>query len=184
MKYKVIFLDIDGVLNLRNRTRDKFGSIFHAKWVANLKRITDATNAKIVISSTWRHDGLETMQAMWKKRNLPSGVIDITPHLYSKDFSVPRGCEIEMWLKDKKFQRINWCKATQLEYLEKTEIENYIILDDDSDMLYKQKEHFIKTSNQHNCKDAKEGYGLTLTASDKAIEILNTPIVELYYGKN
>ena len=28
------------------------------------------------------------------------------------------------------------------------------------------------------------GYGLTLTASDKAIEILNTPTVELYYGKN
>ena len=27
-----------------------------------------------------------------------------------------------------------------------------------------------------------ERYGLTLTASDKAIEILNTPIVELYYG--
>lgn len=179
---KVIFLDIDGVLNLRNRTRDKFGSLFHKKWQDNFNSIIEETDAKIVISSTWRSDGLEVMKKMWKQRKLKGEVIDITPFFYHKDFNVPRGCEIDFWLKEKgRFQRINWCKDTQMEYLNKSLVKNYIILDDDSDMLYKQREHFIKTSNQWDCKDAIEGYGLTKKATESAIKVLNQSIINLYY---
>ena len=47
---KIIFLDIDGVLNVINQGRDEFGHKFNPKFVGNLKAIIDATGAKIVIS--------------------------------------------------------------------------------------------------------------------------------------
>ena len=57
---KVIFLDIDGVLNTnnwytqkgRNAIKDKYGYTFDPKSVANLKRIVEETGADIVISSS------------------------------------------------------------------------------------------------------------------------------------
>jgi len=181
---KIIFLDIDGVLNLRRRERDKFGSLFHKSWSDNLNNIVEETDAKIVISSTWRMSGLRFMQDMWKQRKLLGEVIDITPRMYfSKGISdsVPRGCEIQNWLRHNGFQRINWCEKTQLEYLEKSIVKNYIILDDDSDMLYNQREHFVKCSGNHKHKQSIEGYGLTKELADKSIGILNKSILDLYY---
>jgi len=55
---KIIFLDIDGVLNVIPQGRDKYGMIFHPEFVENLKYIIEQTNAKIVISSSWRIDGI------------------------------------------------------------------------------------------------------------------------------
>ncbi|MBP3534398.1 MAG: hypothetical protein J6J53_00140 [Muribaculaceae bacterium] len=53
---KLIFLDIDGVLNsykfLQNLPEDSFG-IDNTR-LPILKRITDSTDAKIVLSSSWR----------------------------------------------------------------------------------------------------------------------------------
>lgn len=198
---KVIFLDIDGVLNLRNRTRDRFGSFFNKRFVDNLKRIIDFTDAKIVISSSWRMDGLAQMQAMWNKRELPGEVIDVTcsitlqrgmirpnkqisPQALSEypGYSIPRGCEIAYWLSQHgKFQRINWCKDEQIKCVEKAIVKNYVILDDDSDMLLEQREHFVKTSNQWDSPELHQDYGLTEEAAAKAITILMTPIEKLYY---
>lgn len=76
---KVIFLDIDGVLNVYPQGRDEFGSLFHKHFEDNLRLVIEKTNAKIVISSTWRYSGLKVMKDMWKQRNLPGEVIDITP---------------------------------------------------------------------------------------------------------
>ena len=36
---KVIFLDIDGVLNVIEQGRDEYGQIFHQHFVDNLKKI-------------------------------------------------------------------------------------------------------------------------------------------------
>lgn len=181
---KVIFLDIDGVLNLRRRERDRYGSLFHKQFVDNLDRIIKETDAKIVISSTWRSSGLDVMQKMWRDRKLPGEVIDITGRLsFAKQGygSAPRGCEIDMWLSDQGFQRINWCDETQIKYLEMSKVKNYIILDDDSDMLYNQREHFVRCSRNHTHKDNIEGYGLTSKLADRAIDILNSSIIDLYY---
>lgn len=55
---KVIFLDIDGVLNEAgsdSRTPLKFLGIDQPK-VARLKKIIDATDAKVVLVSTWKED--------------------------------------------------------------------------------------------------------------------------------
>lgn len=55
---KVIFLDIDGVLNDRHtETRAPTGFIgLNADMVKNLKTVVDATGAKIVLVSTWKSE--------------------------------------------------------------------------------------------------------------------------------
>ena len=117
-KIKVIFLDIDGVLNVYCESRDKYGCNFHPHFVDNLKHIIDETDAKIVISSSWKADGLITIKKMWLDRNLPGEVIDITEGRPDRK----RGNEIQQWL-DK----------------HKEEIVDYVIIDDD-DVKIKNKE--------------------------------------------
>ena len=58
---KVIFLDIDGVLNIIPQGRDQYGSLFHPQFEDNLQYLIEQTKADIVISSTWRYSGLKVM---------------------------------------------------------------------------------------------------------------------------
>jgi len=178
---KIIFLDIDGVLALCSQEEhDEYGAAFHPQFVDNLKFIIDNTQAKIVISSTWRSSGLEVMKEMWLKRNLPGEIVGITPYHDSRI----RGLEIKEYLdKVCSFQRINWSETLQRTYIETSKCKNYIILDDDSDMMLCQSEHFIKCSCNKEHPDAIEGYGLTRLNAFKAINILNTDIIDLYYNK-
>ena len=155
---KVIFLDIDGVLNVIPQGHDKFGAIFHTHLVENLKRIIDETGAKIVISSTWRMGNeLPGMIDMWKKRNLPGEVVGITPNFMVKyGTTLCRGKEIDAYLK------------------EHPEVENYVILDDDSDMEEHQLNNFVMTSGNVDHEDCIDlGYGLTKECTEWAIKILN-----------
>lgn len=111
-KIKVIFLDIDGVLNCKNTLyffRGCFG--IDPYLVRILKRIISATNAKIVLSSTWRLD--DPFREEIKRHGID--FLDITPKLDSI-----RGEEIKSWLENH------------------PEVEQYIILDDDSDFLEEQ----------------------------------------------
>ena len=164
---KVIFLDIDGVLNVNRQEHDKYGSLFHDNFVNNLRHIIDKTDAVIVISSSWRHSGFETMCDMWEFRNLPGKVIDITPCCVRnvmnghKELSFyercERGNEIQEWLDNHNY------------------ISNYVILDDDADMLEEQMPHFVMTSKNKDHEDCIDiGYGLTRKCAEKAIEILNS----------
>lgn len=172
---KIIFLDIDGVLNVIPKSFDKYGGIFYQHFVDNLAKIIDETGAKIVISSSWRFSGLLEIQDMWKDRNYLGEIIDVIPfaNLGSVGFwkdnkfkrtecanvsSIPRGFEIKLWLDN-----------TELN------IENYVIIDDDQDMLYSQKDNFVCThkNNDHpDCID--DGFGLTDICTKKAIKILNS----------
>jgi len=160
---KVIFLDIDGVLNVIPKDFDKHGGIFHSSFVKNLERIINETDAKIVISSSWRFSGLSGMIDMWKDRKLPGEVIDVTPNcvqlVNETDFEfydqVERGHEIQDWL-DKH-----------------PEIERYVIIDDDNDMLESQQEFFVRTVNNDHPDSIDIGYGLTQKCTDKVIQILN-----------
>lgn len=105
---KLIFLDIDGVLNtldnmharhilasckmkkfdlkyddpgIRELIRDDFGHIFDDTAVMYLDALVTEFNAHIVISSTWRYSGLSVMKQMWTKRWLPGKIIGITPSI-------------------------------------------------------------------------------------------------------
>jgi uncharacterized membrane protein len=120
-QFNVIFLDIDGVVNLKPESFDEYWQCFHQPWVDNLARIVAATGAKIVVSSTWRFSGLSVIQEMWQKRGLPGEVIDVTGILFygryqvssptttwqqvAAERSVPRGCEIDCWLRSRGFTR-------------------------------------------------------------------------------
>jgi len=158
---KVIFLDIDGVLNVIPKSHDDFGGTFHEDFVENLRQIIDETGAKIVISSSWRFSGLEWMQKMWQFRNLPGDVIDVTTAFADKKLNlnywdVVRGHEIKVWLDAH------------------TDIENYVILDDDLDMLDEQMNNYVQCSDNKDHPDCIDlGYGLTKICAEKTIEILN-----------
>ena len=55
-KIKVIFLDIDGVCNCKTITQRHRGAIGIDPYMALLvMRIVLATDAKVVLSSSWRH---------------------------------------------------------------------------------------------------------------------------------
>lgn len=157
LEMKVIFLDIDGVLNLYCESRDEYGCCFHPHLVDNLKRLIDETGAKIVISSTWRFSGLVIMKEMWIKRGLPGEVVGITPNfMRHHGTTLCRGKEIDAYLEENK------------------DITSYVILDDDTDMEEHQMDRFIKTSGNKDHEDCVDvGYGLTRICTDKAIEILN-----------
>jgi hypothetical protein len=156
---KIIFLDIDGVLNCEEAYRA--GECKYADWTWEdgrpdqyqrfcswskqlLNQLIDVTGAKIVISSTWRMSGIDFMRKVWEYEEMHGEIIGITPHLRSTELDIPRGMEIKYYLeKDLGFKHINWDHNIQKEYMEKSGIENYIIIDDDSDMLYGQRHHFV-----------------------------------------
>ena len=85
---KILFLDIDGVLNTErwhkkmmesHAPKDSFGYDFDPEAVANLRRIIEATGAEIVISSSWKGYGMDGLQELWETRDLPGKVIDMLP---------------------------------------------------------------------------------------------------------
>jgi len=164
MMDKILFLDIDGVLNVNGQDRDEFGQTFHKHFEENLRWIIEETGAKIVISSTWRMSGLKVMQKMWEKRRLAGKVIDITPteadvvergtcEFYDQ---VSRGHEIQQWIDDNK-------------------VKCYAILDDDNDILPSQKNNFVRTANNQDHPDCIDiGSGLTRICAELVVEILNS----------
>ncbi len=190
---KVIFLDIDGVLNCENAYRS--GECKYTEWVNHhgdkdhhqsfcswskelLNKLIDETDAKIVISSTWRSSGIEFMKSVWELEGMHGEIIGITPNFRGEvdGYTIPRGCEIEKWLRDNGFSHINWDKDTQQEYINKTGIENYIIIDDDGDMLYGQRNHFVHVLPSPRNKD-----GFNQHYYEIAKAMLEKTVIELNY---
>lgn len=150
---KIIFLDFDGVLNTEHYQdllqyqdkpwQDEYGAFFDPKAVKQLKRIIDATDADIVIESSWKYLGLDAMKELWKVRNLPGTIIDITPSLLGKN----KGVEIASWLSKYAKQDIR-----------------YVIIDDEYVILDSQLPHFILTNPYE---------GITEEQANRAISMLN-----------
>lgn len=127
---KVVFLDIDGVLNsqrtvlafrgIPNTTANNGRALLDEVAIRLIGAIVKKAGAKVVLSSTWRkHDD-------WKiyGPDLDLPIIDKTPSLSSG----VRGDEIADWLS------------------RHPEVETYAILDDSDDMLEEQMPYFIRTS--------------------------------------
>lgn len=189
---KVIFLDIDGVLNCESAYRN--GECQYQEWTWEdgrkdhyqrfcvrskelLNKLIDETGAKIVISSTWRHSGIEFMRKVWKMEEMSGDIIGITPSLRTKGLDIPRGLEIAYFLNnDLQFNHINWDKVIQQEYMDKSGVENYIIIDDDSDMLYNQRKHFVHVLPSPRNKD-----GFNQHYYEIAKSMLEKTVIELNY---
>ena len=107
---KVIFLDIDGVLNCsKTRNTRKLPYVIDPKLLKRFKRVLKRTGAKVVLSSTWRYDPAGLFSA--KRWGLP--FISITPDKPRQ----PRRNEILSWLKDH------------------PRVKRYAVVDDDDDEL-------------------------------------------------
>jgi len=197
---KIIFLDIDGVMNSEKAYKtdneckykefkeegfkEEGFKIHHyqtfASWSKEyLNELIQITNAKVVISSTWRHSGINYMKEVWKLENMKGDIIGITPSFRSEidKYSIPRGCEIEAFLDNTlNFSHINWSKEKQLESMIKSNIDNYIILDDDSDMLYNQRNHFV-----HILPSPRNKEGFNEEYYKEALNKLSKTVIELNY---
>lgn len=122
---KVLFLDIDGVVNCE-KTFQKFshrGIIgidpYMAFMVGKIKLDTDCD---VVLSSSWRYGGKKLLDEVRKQ---VVDFIGVTPDV---EHNMIRGNEIKAWL-DKH-----------------PKVKRYAILDDDSDVLPEQKSNFFQTS--------------------------------------
>lgn len=155
---KIVFLDIDGVLNSddwyksgeakKAYEKTKIVSDYHFdpnawKWV---EKLLIETGAKIVLSSSWRNFTLESTLKDFvgtKFEVLNKYIVGITPRSRLRH----RGKEIE-------------------EFIQNTDIkiDRYVIIDDDSDMNTEQLPYFVRTDWFH---------GITEENYNKAKKILN-----------
>lgn len=152
---KVLFLDIDGVLNHEKHYQwlhysgeaTSFQKThpycnFNPVSVKLLNKIIDETGCEIVLSSSWRFDGITKINNIFDKVGIKHKIIDVTPSLGS----LCRGKEIDKWLS------------------EHPEVTKYVIVDDDTDMEEHQLDFFVNT-------DANED-GLNKNLTNKIIELL------------
>lgn len=159
---KVIFLDIDGVLNCATSKSfciDADGRVIKgvdSDKVKRLAKIVEATGAQIVLSSDWK-DGWSKYYTSQK----PSHAKYIDNHLYKKG---------KLTIKDKtpSIHKGSWFRGEEvLAYLRShQDVENYVILDDTffEDFSIKEiSEHLVLTEYK---------VGLTDADVEKAIRIL------------
>eukprot|EP01084_Bolivina_argentea_P282505 483588_1 len=106
---KIIFLDVDGVLNcvksIKNDTNDIH--ILDSDMLKRLKCIITQTNAKVVISSSWK-DVPHALQKLYTA--LSEYDIECVGCCTQLDFKSNRTHEIKYWLaiNTKKLNVINW----------------------------------------------------------------------------
>ena len=150
---KVIFLDIDGVLNsdeyldkVKNSDIQGIERDIDVEKVKLLKRAIDETGARVVLSSSWRY----TRNARYIKELLANYEIRVDSTPYIQDI---RGLEIKKWLS------------------ENQGVEDFIILDDeifdsfDEELIKK----LVKVSNGNG---RSLGEGLLPKDVDEIIERL------------
>jgi hypothetical protein len=142
----IIFLDIDGVLNsmqfMIKSGKDYGRQAIDPDAVSYLNQIIQQTNAKVVISSSWRIiHRLSEIKDILYSRGFIGDIIDETPILRSNNRI--RGDEIQLWLDNNK-------------------VDNFVIIDDDSDMG-DLKDRLVQTSFK---------YGLCEEHVEKCVNLL------------
>lgn len=155
---KIIFLDIDGVLNSddwyksgeakKAYEKTNIVSDYHFdpnawKWV---EKLLIETGAKIVLTSSWRNFTLEATIKDFTGTNfevLNKYIVGITPRSKLRH----RGKEIETFIQ-----------STDIK------IDRYVIIDDDTDFISEQLPYFVNTHWFH---------GITENDYNKAKKILN-----------
>ena len=123
---KIVFLDIDGVINTKNKRQElelinlnlgmdwRYNNIFCKKSLMNLLDIVRYADAKIVIISARRFSQLiiDAVEAQFMEYGLLDYLIDNTPIVDENlKHGVGKELEINAWLQDK-------------------DIESFVILDD------------------------------------------------------
>lgn len=146
---KIIFLDFDGVIS----TAEQSWKLDKEK-LDLLKNILDKTNSKIVVTSSWKRvfkDKDSFIESL--KNNHRFTCIDTSKYEWFIDSIIDITNGSASWRGDE-----------VKEWLDNNEIENYVILDDDTDFLDEQLFNFVQTDTYE---------GLTSREVKLCISILN-----------
>lgn len=151
---KIIFLDIDGVLNSwdywyrvpkEERANEGTAGSFDDEAVERLNQVIEETGAVVCISSTWRMMfSSGDIEQFLRKRGFRGTVVGATPSLteYLKDETgsvlIHRGYEIQ-----------NWLDALG------DNVESYVIFDDDSDMIPSQMKSYVRCYTAHGLRESQ-----------------------------
>ena len=133
---KILFLDVDGVLNSRKDGNSiKLSTDSHLRL---LQEIVKATGAKIVLSSSWRVGPAKAFRNL-NNRLAEYGleIMDSTPVLPG---SSCKGDEIRQWLSDNG-----------------QSVETFVILDDDEDMAEFTDTNLVQTDSEYGLQDKEAG---------------------------
>lgn len=122
---KVLFLDVDGVLNNQEDLKNNGMLYACADKIAILKKIVDETDVQIVLSSTWRILKKYRDHIKWCLRKQGMKIIDKTPRPPKMSMYWSRAEEIKAWLDE-------------------NDVLDYVIIDDDPRAEIEG--HFFKTS--------------------------------------
>ena len=127
---KILFLDVDGVLNSEEYYKNRINSSeelsrFDPSSVSLIKALVEEFSLKIVISSTWRYGAIDRLLHELKKNKLINYLYHdwFTPVIHPAH----RGTEIKLWLDLH------------------PEVTDYVIIDDDDNILDEQKNNYVKT---------------------------------------
>ena len=154
-KLKIIFLDFDGVIS----THEK-GMNLDTEKVALLEVILYATNAKIVVTSSWRVGARNAEEFVEKLFNFhrSKDKVDKCPLFVNSIYDVTdtmgndRGEEVQRWIDAHEDQ-----------------IEQYVILDDENEYSDEQLFNFVQTD---------EYEGLTIREAKLCIKMLSGERIE------
>lgn len=147
MFMKVIFLDFDGVLNNNSyflNSKEKAPFFLQDEKMILLKQIVDTTNAKIVLSTSWREIWNSDLDISLKLKDYFNS-FDLSVYDVTKNINYNRPLEISTWLKE-------------------NNVNSYVILDDIADPWYEHVNNVVVTNKEFN--------GLSQDDVNKAIDIL------------
>ena len=147
MFMKVIFLDFDGVLNNNSYfldSKEKAPFFLQDEKMILLKQIVDSTNAKIVLSTSWREIWNSDLDISLKLKDYFYS-FDLSVYDVTKNINYNRPLEISTWLKE-------------------NNVSSYVILDDIANPWYEHVNNVVVTNKKFN--------GLSQDDVNKAIDIL------------
>ena len=147
---RVIFLDIDGVLNSTEFAERHFAETGKGLFMYDFLDpdavnrfktfLEENTDVKIVLSSSWRYGDykhtISDLEETWLKPILPYVVGETI-----RSYEGHRGKEIKHFLENVKNPKYNYLRKDGEDFT----IESYVIVDDDRDMLEEQIPHFVNT---------------------------------------
>ena len=152
---KIIFLDIDGVLATPKYLKNKQWALDPEKQKL-FGKILIKTDAKIVLSSSWRYSTLEKTKEHMEAEGFlfNNELVGVTIRAYQYieqgiHLSIPRGVEIKQWIDT----HIHSDNGKNWERKKLGKDFNYVILDDDDDMLLEHKDNFVKVNGDIGLTD-------------------------------
>jgi len=106
----IVFLDVDGVIATTKSYKEQ-DDMLDRDCIEVLNLLTDALDAKIVVSSTWRCEGYRNIQKKLNGAGVRAEIIGITPRLINEPeegsvihVAEGRGNEILKWIKDNNYE--------------------------------------------------------------------------------